>query len=60
MSVCHGKFTLSGATSLCYKQVYKCKNCGAVGCDREGCHNQEFDWTDGRCMRCNSQSREKV
>ena len=39
--------------------VYKCKHCGAVGCDSNDCTNRNF-WA-GKCLKCGrSTSRESV
>lgn len=35
---------------ICGSLLYKCKNCGAVGCHINGCKNQKF--RNGTCMAC--------
>lgn len=35
---------------ICGSLLYKCKNCGAVGCHINGCRNQKFK--SGICTSC--------
>jgi len=35
----------------CHQVVYRCTNCGAVGCDNRDCGNQKFA-SGGQCMSC--------
>ncbi len=46
---CQGK-TRNGTGSTHGQCVYKCKNCGAVGCDSNDCTNRNF-W-GGKCLKC--------
>lgn len=46
MATCPGKI----GTQHCGTFVYKCSNCGTVGCDKKGCSNQKFD--GGKCLAC--------
>ena len=38
MSMCPGK----RASQKCSGQLYRCNNCGSVGCDKDGCTNNSF------------------
>lgn len=40
----------------CGKYLFKCKHCGAVGCDNRDCKNQTFDPSNGMCLSCNGTS----
>ncbi len=46
---CQGK-TREGKGSIQGQGVYKCKRCGTVGCDSNGCTNRNF-WA-GECLKC--------
>ena len=41
---------------MCGSMVYRCPNCGAIGCAREGCRNQ--NWVNFRCAQCGGMKRE--
>ena len=45
--ICSGK---RSSGSSCGEIVYKCKNCGATGCENEECSWQNFQ--SGKCKRC--------
>lgn len=34
----------------CTNMLYRCKKCGAVGCQRKNCTNYNFDGS--RCLKC--------
>lgn len=42
----------------CGSMVYRCAKCGAAGCMRDGCRNQ--NWVNLHCICCGSMQREPV
>jgi hypothetical protein len=52
---CQGK-TKDGNGGIHGQGVYKCKNCGAVGCDSRDCTNRNF--YSGKCLKCGKSTGE--
>ena len=51
MATCPGR---RNGSNCGVSQVYRCKNCGSVGCTAPGCTNQNFD-VSSRCLKCGKQ-----
>jgi len=47
MALCPGK---RGNGRNCSGTVYRCKNCGSVGCENRDCSNQKFEIL--KCLSC--------
>ena len=52
MSSCQGRIKDSSASGghTCGGNLYKCP-CGAIGCDKEGCSNQNVEGSN-KCRKC--------
>ncbi len=56
MALCQGKYM--GKTHQA--PLYRCARCGVHGCNREGCTNQRFAWSNGRCLACAAFNTKKL
>jgi hypothetical protein len=41
---------------MCIGELGRCSHCEAVGCNGNGCPNQNFDYHGGRCLKCGATS----
>ena len=61
MASCLGKRGTPSGTTKCGMMLYRCKKCGAVGCEQgtEGkCSNQTFK--SGKCLKCGQVASKEV
>jgi hypothetical protein len=50
---CSGQRRQGRCEFECNALVYRCEECGAVGCRNNDCSSQNFK-PDGRCMKCDA------
>jgi len=43
---------------VCHGYLYKCKHCGTIGCEKDGCTNQNFK--SQKCLKCSNYIKESV